>query len=219
MLMLNLNEPVVLSSSLFTAHFFFSSIGRAAYIKQQKDSDEKNQVSQEQERVAMQLIDWHSFVVVETITFVSDDEEFLPQPKTSIEDINRMLAAQELEDATRQQIAPSSSGAAAGEPVKSGDGGDMDMDMDMNEDNEYDDEPLSDAARRRAAVIEAEAAEEEPMVVKEYEALLEEQRLAAAKSTQYQKCPICKEEIAVEDLSEHMRYILTYTSILSIHLY
>jgi splicing factor 3A subunit 1 len=37
----------------------------------------------EKERVAMAVIDWHDFVVVETIEFDEDEEEGLPEPMTA----------------------------------------------------------------------------------------------------------------------------------------
>ena len=50
----------------------------------------------------MALIDWHDFVVVETIEFAEEEDEELPQPMTVEEVIRRSKAAadEEEEEAT-----------------------------------------------------------------------------------------------------------------------
>ncbi|KAK4362330.1 hypothetical protein RND71_017571 [Anisodus tanguticus] len=68
---------------------------RLQEMAKQKDEDEI-----EQERLLMVMIDWHDFVVVETIDFADDEDRDLPQPMTVDEVIRRskMPTSSEQED-------------------------------------------------------------------------------------------------------------------------
>ncbi|KAJ0247991.1 splicing factor 3A subunit 1 [Hirschfeldia incana] len=57
---------------------------RSQEQRRKKEEDEK-----EQERVQMAMIDWHDFVVVESIDFADDEDEELPPPMTLEEVIRR----------------------------------------------------------------------------------------------------------------------------------
>ncbi|CDY52037.1 BnaA08g31500D [Brassica napus] len=61
--------------------------------KLRKKEDEK-----EQERVQMAMIDWHDFVVVESIDFADDEDEELPPPMTLEEVIRRSKVSAAMEE-------------------------------------------------------------------------------------------------------------------------
>lgn len=60
--------------------------------------------------------------------FCFADEGFLPEPKTNIDDINRMLAAQALEEQNRAEALSAAQEQAQAQAQ------DVDMDVDMEED-------------------------------------------------------------------------------------
>lgn len=152
---------------------------RAEYTRSQQMKEQQEGRDAEEERVIMSSIEWHQFVVVETIQFLPEDEGYLPEPRTTIEEINRMLAAQAIDEQNRaEQIAAQQQQAA-----------DVDMDVDMETEEGKPEE-------------EAEA---EVEVRTEEELLAEAKRLEAQKATQFQTCPLCKNLIPVGDLQEHMR--------------
>lgn len=60
---------------------------RAAWVKHQEQQKQEKEDQEEQERIEYAQIDWHDFVVVETVLFTeSDDHEDLPPP-TSLNDL------------------------------------------------------------------------------------------------------------------------------------
>ncbi|GIJ87280.1 splicing factor 3a, subunit 1 [Aspergillus pseudoviridinutans] len=60
---------------------------RAEWVKYQEQQKQKKEEEEEQERIAYAQIDWHDFVVVETVLFTeADDQADLPPP-TSLNDL------------------------------------------------------------------------------------------------------------------------------------
>ncbi|KAL3827719.1 hypothetical protein ACJIZ3_016521 [Penstemon smallii] len=62
---------------------------RLEWEKSQEQARQKAEDEIEQERLQMAMIDWHDFVVVETIDFADDKDEDLPPPMTLEEVIRR----------------------------------------------------------------------------------------------------------------------------------
>ncbi|KAH9605163.1 hypothetical protein KSS87_023018 [Heliosperma pusillum] len=62
---------------------------RLEWEKSQDQARQKAEDEVEQERVQMAMIDWHDFVVVESIDFADDEDEILPMPMTLEEVIRR----------------------------------------------------------------------------------------------------------------------------------
>lgn len=168
------------------ATFLHEALQIAKHKEKQLELERQKDADTEQERIAMQLIDWHAFVVVETITFNKDEEDLLPEPKETIEEINRMLEQQTLAEKPAEE-----------------DMGDEDMDMDMGDDAEdgSDDERTTAPS---AAAVRPPSPEPEPEILKNV-AELNRRQQNVDRSVKFQKCPICGEEISVEDLQEHMR--------------
>jgi splicing factor 3A subunit 1 len=138
------------------------------------EKERTKQKGEEEERVIMAQIDWHDFVVVETIEFNADEDQYLPAPCHTIEEMNAML----LQQAIAQENTKHATKALAEED-------DMDVDMDMD----VDDKPAAkkDEAEENAAEIRRSIEV----------AKLREQK---EKSTRFQRCPICNELIPLEDI-------------------
>ncbi|XP_074312588.1 putative splicing factor 3A subunit 1 [Silene latifolia] len=62
---------------------------RLEWEKTQEQARQKAENEVEQERLQMAMIDWHDFVVVESIDFADDEDEILPMPMTLEEVIRR----------------------------------------------------------------------------------------------------------------------------------
>ncbi|PWY79442.1 Surp module [Aspergillus sclerotioniger CBS 115572] len=60
---------------------------RAEWVKYQQQQKEKKEEEEEQERIAYAQIDWHDFVVVETVCFTEADDQVDLPPPTSLNDL------------------------------------------------------------------------------------------------------------------------------------
>lgn len=64
-------------------------VHRLEWERSQEQARQKAEDEIEQKRMQMAMIDWHDFVVVETIDFADDEDEDLPPPMTLEEVIRR----------------------------------------------------------------------------------------------------------------------------------
>ncbi|XP_073118713.1 probable splicing factor 3A subunit 1 [Henckelia pumila] len=168
---------------------------RLEWERSQEQARQKAEDEIEQERVQMAMIDWHDFVVVETIDFADDEDEDLPPPMTLEEVIRRSkMTAMEEEDAIEL-------------------GKEVEMDMDEEE------VQLVEEGMRAASLEENDALksndakatleEQEPplRIVKNWKR--PEERISAEKDpTKYVVSPITGELIPINEMSEHMRISL-----------
>jgi splicing factor 3A subunit 1 len=170
---------------------------RLEWERSQEQARQKAEDEIEQERLQMAMIDWHDFVVVETIDFADDEDEELPAPMTIEEVIRRskVSAMAEEEDIV--------------EPGKV-----VEMEMDEEEVKLVEE-------GMRAASIEENGEEkknemkmppleeqEQPMrIVKNWKR--PEERIALERDpTKYVVSPITGELIPISEMSEHMRISL-----------
>jgi len=92
------NECIVLHSSLIgdlerdldPDHLFQQALGHSAATMEAEHQRKQNAADEAAVQMAMKLIDWHEFAIVETITF-DVDNEYYPAPGKSIEEINDLL--------------------------------------------------------------------------------------------------------------------------------
>lgn len=68
-------------------HILEKSKARAEWTKHQEKERAKKEEEQDQERLAYAQIDWHDFVVVETVLFTEADEQTDLPPPTSLSDL------------------------------------------------------------------------------------------------------------------------------------
>ncbi|KAL3817883.1 hypothetical protein ACJIZ3_003788 [Penstemon smallii] len=171
---------------------------RLEWEKSQEQARQKAEDEVEQERLQMAMIDWHDFVVVETIDFADDEDDDLPPPMTLEEVIRRSkMSAMEEEEVIV-------------EPGK-----EVEMEMDEEE------VQLVEEGMRAASLEEngdiknnnddAKATldeQEQPMrIVKNWKR--PEDRIPAERDpTKYVVSPITGELILINEMSEHMRISL-----------
>jgi splicing factor 3A subunit 1 len=161
----------------------------AKYNQYEIDVKNKTLENQEEELVAMALIDWHNFIVVETITFTQEEQEFLPAPRADIAEINRMLSQQSLGE-TEQAMQDQDM-----------DTDDEEEDMDMDEAGEKEKE-VEDVVVSSSSAQEIDDDEEELEIVRSQ---IFESSDASDRSLKFQRCTVCGENIPIEEITNHMR--------------
>eukprot|EP00249_Psilotum_nudum_P018493 c26835_g1_i1 orf=261-2729(-) len=171
---------------------------RLEWERSQERARQKAEDEIEQERMQMALIDWHDFVVVETIEFADDEDEELPQPMT-VEEVIRRSKALAMDE--EEEIADA--------------GKEVEMEMDEEEVQLVEESMKSTTLEQASAKVpELQAApalpveEEPPMrIVKNWKR--PEERLPPEKDpTKFVVSPITGELIPINDMAEHMRISL-----------
>ncbi|XP_030526756.1 probable splicing factor 3A subunit 1 [Rhodamnia argentea] len=166
---------------------------RLEWERSQEQARQRAEDEIEQERMQMAMIDWHDFVVVETIDFADDEDEDLPPPMT-IEEVIRRSKMSNLEE--EEMVEP---------------GREVEMEMDEEE------VQLVEEGMRAASIEEndderkivARDNEEEPpmRIVKNWKR--PEERIPAERDpTKFVVSPITGELILINEMSEHMRISL-----------
>ncbi|KAI4357688.1 hypothetical protein L6164_001622 [Bauhinia variegata] len=166
---------------------------RLEWERSQDQARQKAEDEIEQERIQMAMIDWHDFVVVETIDFADDEDEELPPPMTLEEVIRRSKISTEEIDII--------------EPGK-----EVEMDMDEEEAQLVEEgmraaslEDTEDGKKNEVRVTEDP---EPPMrIVKNWKR--PEERIPAERDpTKFVVSPITGELIPISEMSEHIRISL-----------
>ncbi|RID57629.1 hypothetical protein BRARA_F00990 [Brassica rapa] len=166
---------------------------RLEWDRSQEQQRKKEEDEKEQERVQMAMIDWHDFVVVESIDFADEEDDELPPPMTLEEVIRRSKVSSAMEE---------------DEVVEPG----KEVEMEMDEE-----EVRLVAEGMRAANLEANGSsvkietlndEEAPMrIVKNWKR--PEDRIPTERDpTKVVISPITGELIPISEMSEHMRISL-----------
>ncbi|KAK2634532.1 hypothetical protein Ddye_029324 [Dipteronia dyeriana] len=165
---------------------------RLEWERSQEQARQKAEDEIEQERMLMAMIDWHDFVVVETIDFADDEDEDLPPPMTLEEVIRRSKISTMEED----------------EIVETG----KEIEMEMDEE-----EVQLVEEGMRAANLEENGREKEAKANEEPEAPMRivknwkrpEERIPAERDpAKFVVSPITGELIPINEMSEHMRISL-----------
>ncbi|EGG13769.1 ubiquitin domain-containing protein [Cavenderia fasciculata] len=151
------------------------SINRFEWNQKEQVAAKKAEEEADQERTMFASIDWHDFVVVDTIDFTNEDLELLPSPKTF----------EELLKISEESLADDN-----------GEGdGEMDVDMDM-EDVDMDGgdkEPEAPTARPKLKVV------------KDYTKAKTVAAAGSEPKRITQPCPMCGQDIPLDEMQEHMR--------------
>nr|XP_043613960.1 probable splicing factor 3A subunit 1 [Erigeron canadensis] len=168
---------------------------RLEWERSQEQARQKAEDEIEQERQLMSMIDWHDFVVVESIDFADDEDDDLPPPMT-LEEVIRRSKMSTMEE---EEIV---------EPGK-----EVEMEMDEEEVQLVQEgmqaaslDENSDDTKKESMAISDE--NEAPMrIVKNWKR--PEDRVPAERNpTKYVVSPITGEYIPVNEMSEHMRISL-----------
>ncbi|XP_020588058.1 probable splicing factor 3A subunit 1 [Phalaenopsis equestris] len=173
---------------------------RVEWERSQEQARQKAEDEIEQERALMAMIDWHDFVVVETIEFADDEDEELPVPLTLEEVIRRSKISGLDEEAPMAGV----------EPAK-----DMEMEMD-EEEMQLVEEGMKAARIDNNGLIDEKKGEtkvqtdepDAPMrIVKNWKR--PEERIPAERDpTKFMISPITGELIPISEMAEHMRISL-----------
>ncbi|ERN09458.1 hypothetical protein AMTRI_Chr09g32460 [Amborella trichopoda] len=172
---------------------------RLEWEKSQEQARQKAEDEIEQERLQMAMIDWHDFVVVETIEFADDEDEELPQPMT-LEEVIRRSKASALEE-MEEVVEP---------------GKEVEMEMDEEEVELVEEsmrtaslEDNADDGKKDENTHAKPAEESEPpmRIVKNWKR--PEERLPAERDpTKFVVSPITGELIPINEMAEHIRISL-----------
>ncbi|XVF85640.1 hypothetical protein PTKIN_Ptkin17bG0132500 [Pterospermum kingtungense] len=166
---------------------------RLEWERSQEQARQKAEDEIEQERMQMAMIDWHDFVVVESIDFADDEDEDLPPPMTIEEVIRRSKITSMEED---EIVEP---------------GKEVEMEMDEEE------VQLVEEGMRAASIGENDDEKKETRANDEPEPPMRivknwkrpEERIPAERDpTKFVVSPITGELIPINEMSEHMRISL-----------
>ncbi|KAG0188443.1 hypothetical protein DFQ28_004823 [Apophysomyces sp. BC1034] len=165
---------------------------RVEWVAWVKAEQKKKEDEDEKEKLAYASIDWHDFIIVETIEFTDADEQADLQPPVSLSELENMSLAQK-----RMASMP--------EPVQEEKPGDMEMDIedvDMEEEEEEEEEevPVARPAVQQAKVPDTNT----PIKIRtDYKPKIFGSSSKTNEPTQI--CPRCGEAIPVSEMDEHMR--------------
>ncbi|KAF7732489.1 splicing factor 3a, subunit 1 [Apophysomyces ossiformis] len=163
---------------------------RVEWVAWVKAEQKKKEDEDEKEKLAYASIDWHDFIIVETIEFTEADEQADLQPPVSLSELENMSLAQK-----RMASMP--------EPVQEEKPGDMEMDIedvDMEEEEEEEEVPAARPEVQQANVPDTNA----PIKIRtDYKPKIFGSSSKANEPTQI--CPRCGEPIPVSEMDEHMR--------------
>jgi len=170
-------------------------LNRLEWDRSQEQARQQADDEIEQERMQMSMIDWHDFVVVETIEFADDEYEGLPVPPT-LEELKRRKRMENLGEDEVMELA---------EPAK-----EVEMEMD-EEEMQLVEEGMRTAQLEEndgGAQVKVAGDDEAPMrIVKNYKR--PEERIPAERDpTKFVVSPITGELIPISEMEEHMRISL-----------
>ncbi|CAH9130130.1 unnamed protein product [Cuscuta epithymum] len=170
-------------------------LNRLEWERSQEQARQKAEDEIELERLQMAMIDWHDFVVVETIDFADDEDHDLPPPMTLEEVIRRskMSSMDEEEDFV--------------EPGK-----EVEMEMDEEEVQLVEEgmraTTIEDNSVQNSEIMAITEDHDPPMRIVKNWKRPEERSLPERDPTKYVISPITGEMILISEMSEHMRISL-----------
>ncbi|KAJ6845163.1 putative splicing factor 3A subunit 1 [Iris pallida] len=166
---------------------------RLEWERSQEQARQKAEDEIEQERLHMAMIDWHDFVVVETIEFVDDEDEELPVPMTLEEVIRRSKVSAMDEDNVPEAVDT---------------GKEVEMEMDEEEMQMVEEGMRAARIEENISIAEEKDEPEQPMrIVKNWKR--PEERVAAERDpTKFVVSPITGELVPISEMAEHMRISL-----------
>lgn len=154
---------------------------RAEYEAYLQSEKQKQDDAEEQERVAYNSIDWHDFVVVETVEITEADEQIQLPPPTSLEELQSMSLAQK----RRADI-------IGEEPIEDG-AESMDTDAPVVEESSTIAPPPSISSTPRPV---------DPSIKIKTDYVPKSMR---PRQVETKVCPICSQRIPVDQMNEHVR--------------
>ncbi|KAI5801503.1 Pre-mRNA splicing factor PRP21 like protein-domain-containing protein [Peziza echinospora] len=207
---------------------------RAEWSKFQEAQKKKAEEEDDAEKLAYAQIDWHDFVVVETVLFTeADDAADLPPP-TSLSDLQHASLEQKAMMSLHSNQLRIEEAMPTSEPEyyqypthqpqqtfqlphhpsqppqqQQPDEGAMDVEMEAESDNE--DEEMSRIRERREAMQRQQQAQAEakggaaPMKIRSDYVPKAAAAAASRRGVQMAVCPNCQDQIPLNEMQEHMR--------------
>lgn len=230
------NECIVLPKDMMSElekdldadKLFQTCLGNATFAVEEETAQQKAAADIEAEEIAMRLIDWNDFAIVETITFDTENE-YYPAPGKDIDAVNELLDME-----NRKEI-----NVVLADDVES------DMEVEMEGLESSDEEEIAEApggdqvqkieSKKEPSKETKEAAKEEPSkpTAPEYQGadtivtadlggeirletsdnrelreMLERELLTAHQPGAFVKCPVTGQTVEASRLSEHIRISL-----------
>jgi splicing factor 3A subunit 1 len=201
---------------------------RAEWFKFQDQQKQKKEEEAEKEKLSYAQIDWHDFVVVETVLFTEADDQAILPPPTSLTELQFASLDQKAqmsinshnmrieeafpseEDVTygsypqtqQKQPAPVSTSQTMYQPQQ------QPVRQRPSEEEEEEEQRIRERSEARARVQQAQAeakGDAAPMKIKENYIPRAAARAANKQGAQLALCPNCKQQFPYSELDEHMR--------------
>ncbi|KAF9036737.1 Pre-mRNA splicing factor PRP21 like protein-domain-containing protein [Panaeolus papilionaceus] len=190
----------------------------AKWQKHKREKDQKRQDDLEAEKRAFAEIDWHDYTIVQTIEFTAADANSELPPPMSLQDVENMTLAQKrmaamINETTvdeveahraRQAAAEAEAAAAVG---GAGKGTEDDAEMEQSDDEDDTAAQKAEEEAKQRAIAHAQAMQASvmnpagPMKIRtDYVPKLDKKGKVAMTT-----CTVCGQQIAVDELQEHMR--------------
>lgn len=184
---------------------------RSNWIKHQEAQKRKEEEEAEKERLAYASIDWHDFVVVETVDYQAFEQGNFPPPTTPQEVGARVL----LQDRILQGQSSTETNLTGEEPITAQDDTEVqDMEEDSSSSDDDDDHatepPVPPEPEGEKPPLPVEPPRLDKVIIKkDYDPKLGKQQikevLRPVPPEEYTISPITRERIPVSKLQEHMR--------------
>ncbi|KAF8201506.1 Pre-mRNA splicing factor PRP21 like protein-domain-containing protein [Pholiota molesta] len=187
----------------------------AKWEKNKREKEQKRADDQEAEKRAFAEIDWHDYAIVQTIEFTAVDANSELPPPMSVQEVENMTLAQKrmaamiMETTADDVEAHRARQAAADAEAAEAAAAESDAEMEQSDDEEDTAAKNKKAnEERQRAIAHAQAVQASamnpsgPMKIRtDYVPKLGEKKAKVAMTT----CTICGQQIAVDELQEHMR--------------
>lgn len=167
---------------------------RAKYEKNEERKAQLLKDAEDRDRMQFSLIDWHEFVVVETIDFFEDETD-LPAPDR---DLSQKASAKAAEAEEQARAAREAELAREDARQQIETHGDMDMDVDMDEGD----------VRMEEEVHDDEEGDAPMKIVRDY--TRPTVKVADPRSEEYQISPITGQPVPASEMDEHVRLQLLH---------
>ncbi|EGC34429.1 hypothetical protein DICPUDRAFT_153372 [Dictyostelium purpureum] len=155
------------------------SMNRFEYNQKIELEKQKAEEKEDEEKSMIASIDWHDFVIVDTIEFNEEDLEDLPPPKTFEQLLNGDILGVEEDQNDNQDV-------------------EMDVEMDMGEDDMDQDEQPEQPEQSSSNKVD----QSKLKIVKDYQKTVSKPQNQPKRT---QICHFCKQEIPLDEMQEHMR--------------
>jgi splicing factor 3A subunit 1 len=203
---------------------------RAEWFKFQDEQKQKKEEEAEKEKLSYAQIDWHDFVVVETVLFTEADDQVILPPPTSLSELQFASLEQKAQMSINshsmriEEAFPSEEDAVyssypsqpmqmqpppvpiAPQPVYPTQ--QPAIRQKLTEEDEEEEQRIRERTEARARAQQAQAEAKggaAPMKIKENYVPRAAARAASKQGTQFAICPNCKQQIPYNELDEHMR--------------